>query len=66
MKQPNTMRHFERRTLINQLPRAADRRDFLAQKLALLDEVTKKAAESNQLNALIGASRLSAEMAQLV
>ena len=43
-----------------------DRRDFLAQKLALLDEVTKKAAESNQLNAVIGATRLSAELAQLV
>lgn len=45
---------------------SADRRDFLAQKLALLDEVTKKAAESNQLNAVIGAVRLSAELAQLV
>ena len=45
---------------------SADRRDFLAQKLALLDEVTKKAAESNQLNAVIGATRLSAELAQLV
>ena len=43
-----------------------DRRDFVAQKLALLDEVTRKAAESNQLNAVIGATRLSAELAQLV
>ena len=45
---------------------SADRRDFLAQKLALLEEVTRKAAESNQLNAVIGATRLSAELAQLV
>ena len=43
-----------------------DRCDFLAKKLALLDEVTKKAAESNQLNAVIGATRLSAELAHLV
>ena len=43
-----------------------ERQDFLAQKLALMDDVSKKALNSNQLGAAIGAARLAAELAQLL
>jgi hypothetical protein len=43
-----------------------ERQDFLAQKLALMDDVAKKALNSNQLGAAIGAARLAAELAQLL
>ena len=45
---------------------SAERADFLAEKLAALQLVQERAMESNQLGAVIGAVRLSAELAQLV
>lgn len=40
-----------------------ERRDFIAEKLSLMNEVQKKALQSNQLGAVIGAARLAAELA---
>ena len=43
-----------------------ERSDFIAEKLSLMNEVQKKALQSNQLGAAIGAARLAAELAQVL
>ena len=41
---------------------AIERADFIANKLGVLDKVTKLAMDSGQLNAVIGSLRLQADM----
>jgi hypothetical protein len=43
-----------------------ERSDFIAEKLSLMNEIQKKALQSNQLGAAIGAARLAAELAQVL
>ena len=43
-----------------------ERKDFIAEKLSLMNEVQKKALQSNQLGAVIGAARLAAELVQVL
>ncbi|WP_415399308.1 hypothetical protein [Synechococcus sp. W4D4] len=43
-----------------------NRQDFIAAKLALLDEVQQKSLKSNQMGSVIGSIRLQAELAQIL
>ena len=43
-----------------------ERVDFLASKLRQMEAVYKKAMQSNQMGAAIGAARLQAELTQLL
>ena len=43
-----------------------NRQDFIASKLALLDEVQAKALRSNQMGSVIGSIRLQAELVQIL
>jgi hypothetical protein len=43
-----------------------ERKDFIAEKLSLMNEIQKKALQSNQLGAAIGAARLAAELCQVL
>ena len=43
-----------------------NRQDFIATKLALLDEVQQKSLRSNQMGSVIGSIRLQAELVQIL
>ena len=45
---------------------SVSRHDFIASKLALLDEVQRQSLKSNQLGATIGSIRLQAELVQIL